>query len=191
MGFLDSLLGRSRTPPPAKKDRLFAMATAYVTLESEHGMRSSGKAGLVFQAEATSDFARIVAEAEELLRATGEETGTTVDVSDDKYGYRWVVVADPDVEDLVVGLSAIKDGLDVGGYGARILAAVFKFEREGGRDAYFIYNVKRGLWYPFVPGEGEQVRDNEAELRLKAQLGGELPMEPELERWFPLWGVPL
>ncbi|HEX8207926.1 MAG TPA: hypothetical protein VF587_17815 [Solirubrobacteraceae bacterium] len=191
MGFLDSLLGRSRTPKPAKKDRLFAMSTAYVTLDTAHGMTNGGKAGLVFQAEATSDFARIVADAEEVLRATGEETGTQVEVSDDKFGYRWVVVSDPDVEDLVVGLSAIKDSLDVGGYGARILAAVFKFTREGGRDAYFIYNVKRGLWYPFVPGEGEQVRDNEAELRLKAQLGGELPMEPELERWFPLWGVPL
>jgi hypothetical protein len=191
VGFLDSILGRSRTPKPAKKDRLFAMSTAYVTLETSHGMESGGKAGLVFQAEATSDFARIVAEAEEVLRATGEETGTNVEVSDDKFGYRWVVVSDPDVEDLVVGLSAIKDSLDVGGYGARILAAVFKFKQTGGRDAYFIYNVKRGLWYPFVPGAGEQVRDNEAEMRLKAQLGGELPMEPELERWFPLWGVPL
>jgi hypothetical protein len=191
VGFLDSLLGRSRTPKPAKKDRLFAMSTAYVTLETQHGMKSGGKAGLVFQAEATSDFSRIVAEAEELLRAMGGETGTTVDLSDDKFGYRWVVLSDPDVEDLVVGLSTVKDGLDVGGYGARILAAVFRFRREDGRDAYFIYNVKRGLWYPFVPGDGEQVRDNEAELRLKAQLGGELPMEPELERWFPLWGAPL
>jgi hypothetical protein len=191
VGFLDSLLGRSRTPKPAKKDRLFAMSTAYVTLESQHGMKSGGKAGIVFQAEATSDFSRIVADAHELLEATGEETGTGIETSDDKYGYRWVVLTDPDVEDLVVGISSIKDSLDVGGYGARILAAVFRFTREGGRDAYFIYNVKRGLWYPFVPGAGEQVRDNEAELRLKAQLGGELPMEPELERWFPLWGVPL
>ena len=68
---------------------------------------------------------------------------------------------------------------------------MFRFTRDNGRDVYFIYNIKRGFWYPFVPAEGEQVRDNEAELRLKAQLGGELPMEPELERWFPLWGVPL
>jgi hypothetical protein len=191
VGFLDSLLGRSRTPKPAKQDRLFAMSTAYVTLETAHGMKSGGKAGIVFQAEATADFARIVADAEEILRATGEETGTTVETSDDKYGYRWVVLTDPDVEDLVVGINAIKDALDVGGYGARILAVVFRFMREGGRDAYFIYNVKRGLWYPFVPADGEQMRDNEAELRLKAQLAGELPMEPELERWFPLWGVPL
>jgi hypothetical protein len=191
VGFLDSLLGRSRTPKPATTDRLFAMSTAHVTLSTSHGMRNGGKAGIVFQAEATADFARILADAEELLRATGEETQTQVDIADDKYGYRWVVLTDDDVEDLVVGISAIKDSLDVGGYGARILAAVFRFTREGAGDAYFIYNVKRGLWYPFVPGEGEQVRDNEAELRLKAQLGGELPMEPELERWFPLWGVPL
>ena len=191
MRFHESHLGRSRTPSPAKKDRLFAMSTAHVTLETSHGMTSGGKAGIVFQAESTADFSRILADAEELLRATGEETGTTVELQDDKFGYRWVVLSDPDVEDLVVGISSIKDSLDVGGYGARILAAVFRFTREGGRDAYFIYNVKRGLWYPFVPAEGQQVRDNEAEMRLKAQLAGELPMEPELERWFPLWGAPI
>jgi len=191
VGFLDSLLGRSRTPKPAKQDRLWAMSTAHVTLDTSLQMQSSGKAGIVFQAEATADFARIVADAQELLHATGEETGTQIETQDDKFGYRWVVLTDPDVEDLVVGISSIKDSLDVGGYGARILAAVFRFTRSSGSDVFFIYNVKRGFWYPFVPGEGEQVRDNEAELRLKAQLGGELPMEPELERWFPLWGVPL
>ena len=191
MGFLDTLLGRSRTPKPAKKDRLFAMSTAYVTLETALGMKPSGKAAIVFQAEATSDFARILADAEEVLHATGDETGTRIEASDDEFGYRWMVLEDPDVEDLVVGISAIKDALDVGGYGPRILAAVFKFAHDDSRPVYFIYNVKRGLWYPFVPGKGKQERDNEAELRLKSQLGGELPMEPELERWFPLWGVPL
>ena len=27
--------------------------------------------------------------------------------------------------------------------------------------------------------------------QVKAMIGNEMPMEPELERWFPLWGVPL
>ena len=36
-----------------------------------------------------------------------------------------------------------------------------------------------------------QQRDNERELRLKAQIGAELPVEAELERWFPLWGIPI
>jgi hypothetical protein len=26
---------------------------------------------------------------------------------------------------------------------------------------------------------------------LKAQVGSELPVEPELARWFPLWGIPI
>jgi hypothetical protein len=190
VGFLDAFLGRSRTPKPAKKDRLFAISTAHVTLSTSHGIESAGRAGLVFQEEATSDFTSIVTDAEEVLRATGEETGTSVESKADEYGYRWVILSDPDVEDLVVGINAVKDSLDTGGYGARILAAVFKFERQG-RPVFFIYNVKRGLWYPFVPAGGTQERDNESELRLQAQLSGELPFEPELERWFPLWGVPL
>jgi hypothetical protein len=86
----------------------------------------------------------------------------------------------------------VKDALDTSGYGDRVLAAVFAFrEGAGGRPVYFIYNVKRGTWYPFVPAPGKQQRDNERELQLRAQLAGELPIEPELERWFPLWGVPL
>jgi hypothetical protein len=47
-----------------------------------------------------------------------------------------------------------------------------------------------GEIYPFVPSAGEQQRDNEHELRLKAQIGQDLPVEPELDRWFPLWASP-
>ncbi len=61
MGFLDSLLGRSRTARPAKQDRLFAMTTANVALSTEHGIETTGRAGIVFQPQATSDFTRIAA----------------------------------------------------------------------------------------------------------------------------------
>jgi hypothetical protein len=191
MGFLDSLLGRSRAAKPAKQDRLFALTTAYVTLETEHDIRNAGKAGIVFQPDPTSDFSRIVADTGELLRATGEETGTAITTTEDSFGYSWVVLNDPDVEDLVVGVNAVKDALDTSGYGDRVLAAVFAFSERGERPVFFIYNVKRGSWYPFVPAPGDKQRNTERELQLKAMLGGELPMEPELERWFPLWGVPL
>ncbi|HWT92773.1 MAG TPA: hypothetical protein VN238_07235 [Solirubrobacteraceae bacterium] len=191
MGFLDSLLGRSRTAKPSKTDRLFAISTAYVTLQTSYGIVNAGKAGIVFQPLATSDFNAIVKDTEEVLRATGEETGTLVETTEDDFGYRWAVLQDDDVEDLVVGINAVKDALDTSGYGDRVLAAVFSFRDEAGKRIHLIYNVKRGSWYPFVPAPGRQARDNERELQLKAQLGGELPFEPELERWFPLWGVPL
>ena len=79
----------------------------------------------------------------------------------------------------------------LGCYGNRVLASVFAFTQSDGRPVYFIYNYKRGTWYPFVPAGGEQQRDTERELQVKAQVGTELPIEPELERWFPLWGIPI
>jgi hypothetical protein len=191
MGFLDALLGRRKVAGPAKRDRLFAISTAYVTLETSHDVRPRGVAAIVFQPLATADFGSIVAEMEEVVRSTGAETGTTVEVNDDTFGYRWMVLRDPDVEDLVVGINAVYEALEMGGYGDRVLAAVFSFEDSSGQPVYFIYNVKRGAWYPFVPSRGQQERNVERELQLKAQIGNELPIEPELERWFPLWGVPI
>ena len=191
MGFLDALLGRRKAAAPAARDRLFAMSTAYVTLETSHEVRTRGVAAIVFQPLATADFNEIVREMEQVVRSTGDETGTTVETSDDTFGYRWMIVRDTDVEDLVVAINAVYEALQLGGYGDRVLAAVFAFEDGQGRPVYFIYNVKRGTWYPFAPAEGDQQRSVERELQLKAQIDGELPIEPELERWFPLWGVPI
>ncbi len=179
MGFLDALLGRRKVKGPAH-DRLFAITTAYVDLESQQGIKTRGKAAIVFQPLATSDFQSIVTDMEEVLKGTGDEIGSSVETSDDEFGYRWMIVQDPDLEDLAVG-----------GYNERVLCAVFAFEDQAKQPIYFIYNYKRGAWYPFVPAGGSQQRDNERELRLKAQIGADLPVEPELERWFPLWGIPV
>jgi hypothetical protein len=190
MGFLDALLGKRKLKGPAP-DRLFALSTAYVSLEAAHGITTRGKAAIVFQPLATGDFQQIVTEMEEVVRGTGEETGTTLTTSDDTYGYRWMILHDDDIEDLAVGVNAVSDALQLGGYGNRVLCAVFAFEDGEDRPVYFIYNYKRGTWYPFVPAGGAQQRSTERELQIKAQIGGELPIETELERWFPLWGIPI
>jgi hypothetical protein len=190
MGFLDVLRGKRTIKQPAP-DRLFAMSTAYVKLETELNMRSAGKAAIVFQPLETADFDGIVKDMEEVLHGTGDETGTTIDKTDDEFGYRWMILADEDFDDLVVGVNAVSGALQAGGYGDRILCAVFGFRDDRDRPLYWIYNYKRGAFYPFVPARGDQQRDNERELRLKAQIGADLPVEPELERWFPLWGIPI
>jgi hypothetical protein len=190
MGLLDVLRGRRKLKQPAP-DRLFAMSTAYVKMETELALTSSGKAAIVFQPLATADFEGIVRDMEEVVRGTGSDAGTTVDRSDDEFGYRWMILADPDFDDLVVGVNAVSEALQAGGYGDRILCAVFGFRDEQNRPLHWIYNYKRGAFYPFVPSGGGQQRDNERELRLKAQIGADLPVEAELERWFPLWGIPI
>jgi hypothetical protein len=55
--------------------------------------------------------------------------------------------------------------------------------------AYLVYLYKRGTFYPFIPTAPER-RDTERELRLRGMLEGELPVENDLSRWFPIWGVP-
>ena len=190
MGFLDALLGGRRKLKTPAPDRLFAMTTAQVTMETSLGLKHRTAAGIVFQPLATADFKSIVAETEELLRGSAKDTGTEISTADDEYGYRWIVLRDEEFEDLVVSVNVVSSELEGGGYGDRILCAVFVFE-ESGRPIYFIYNYKRGYFYPFAPSGGEQQRDTERELRIKAQIGPEVPVEPELERWFPLWGIPI
>ena len=190
MGLFDALLGRRKVKGPAP-DRLFALSTAYVDLEAQQSITTRGTAAIVFQPLATGDFSQIVADMQEVLVGTGTEMGSTVETHDDEFGYRWMVIKDPDIEDLVVGVNAVSDALAVGGYGNRVLCAVFAFQDAQKRPVYFIYNYKRGSWYPFVPAGGDQQRNTERELQIKAATGPGLPFEPELERWFPLWGIPI
>ncbi len=211
MGLLDALTGRHKVKGPAP-DHLFAIATAYVTLQAEHQIEPAGAAAIVFQALATGDFESTIREMVDVVKATGGESSTTVTTQDDSYGYRWMVLHNPpgapSVEDLAVGINAVSSSIETAGYGERLLCAVFAFRDAQRRPIYFIYNYKRGHWYPFVPagatvstsstGGGAAVaaaqggeRSTERELQLKAQLGSELPIEPEIERWFPLWGIPI
>jgi hypothetical protein len=191
VGFLDALLGgRGKRVKGAAPDRLFAMTTAQVTLDTGLGMKHKGATAIVFQPLETADFDGIFKETEELLRAEGQDTGTALETSADEYGYRWLIFRDKDFEDLVVALNTISTQLQESGYGDRLLAAIFPFERDG-RKVYFIYNFKRGGYYPFIPAPGDQARDSEGELRLKAQVGAELPWEEDITRWFPLWEIPV
>jgi hypothetical protein len=57
-------------------------------------------------------------------------------------------------------------------------------------SAYLVYLFKRGTFYPFVP-EGHEKRNIEEELKLKSLVGGDLVIETDLDRWFPLWDLPV
>ncbi|MDE3069493.1 MAG: hypothetical protein KGJ43_02065 [Acidobacteriota bacterium] len=217
MGLREILLGRSQVKGPAP-EKLFAIATAQVALEAQYGILPSGAAAIVFQPLATSEFEATMREMEEVVTATGSESATRVSSQNDQYGYRWMVVRNgagqANVEDLAVAINAVSGSIEAGGHGERLLCAVFAFTdtraatapapasagagaeppasgAPAGSPIYFIYNYKRGFWYPFVPSAGSEQRSTERELQLKAQLAGELPIEPEADRWFPLWGIPI
>jgi hypothetical protein len=190
MGLLDVLTGKRKLAKPAP-DRLFALTTAYVTMETELEVTSRGAAAIVFQSLGTADFTQIVRDMEEVVRATAADSETKVETFEDSYGFSWLMLRGSSFDDLVVGINAVSTAIEGGGYGERLLCAVFAFQDAKRRPLYWIYNFKRGAFYPFVPAGGDQSRDNERELVLKAQLSSELPVEQELSRWFALWGIPI
>ena len=191
MGVLDALFGTKGKLKGAAPDRLFAMTTANITMETGLGLKSRQRAGVVFQPIGTADFKSIVEETEQLLAGTAEETGTKVKTHDDEYDYRWLILEDQDFDDLVVAMNTVSVELQGAGYGDRLLASVFAYSDDAGKAVYFIYNFKRGSYYPFVPAPGDKARNTEEELRIKAQLARELPWEEDMARWFPLWDIPL
>ena len=183
------LFGRKRLKE-ARRDDLFALATARVTLEVELGLRPAGKAGVCFKPLSAGDFVRAENEMTALLEAVAASSGSRVRRSSDEYGFEWVVVEDSDFEDLVTAVHAVGQELAARGFGSQLLAALFRFD-GGGNPAYFVYGYKRGAFWPFVPTGSEQERDNAKELELKAKLEQELPIEQDLSRWFGLFGAPV
>lgn len=188
MSWLDALLGRQK-PVKSQLDKIFAITTAHVSLQTRFGLTTSGKAGVCIRPVTSSYFEEAESEIRDLLRIGGQEAGTTAEHRRDSYGYQWLVLADEDFEDLVSTMHMVSTTLEEHGFGEQMLAAVFEFMGEGGQLVYWLYNYKRGRFYPFVPQPGRQ-RDNAYELRVRAVMERELPIESDLERWYPLWDLP-
>lgn len=113
----------------------------------------------------------------------------------DAYGYRWLLLDDSDVEDLVNRVHLVNSMLAENGWGPQLLCSVFGVVPGAGADStahpfYLVYLFKRGTFYPFAPVDKER-RDNELELRVRSLLGSDLPVETDVSRWFPLWDLPV
>jgi hypothetical protein len=189
VGLGDVLFGRKKLKAPAE-ERIFALTTAAVTLETELGLKPAGGGGVCFKSLSTSVFDRTEDDLQQLLEATARDSGSKIERSEDEFGFTWIVIRDRDLEDLVTSVHAVSSGLQEQGFGEQLLAAVFRFE-GGPHPVYWIYGYKRGTFWPFVPtGAGEE-RDNAIELELKAKLEQELPIEPDLSRWLATYGAPV
>jgi hypothetical protein len=193
MGVLDTLrqiLGvqaEADATRDADPDDLFEMSTAYVTMEANLDYVPVGEAALCFAGVDSTDFAAAVDEVEAILDVGEEETGTIAELHEDDYGYRWIVLADDDFEDLVTTIHFGVRTLVDHGFGSRLLAAVFAFEQpHADHTVYWVYSFRRGSFYPFVPTGGQE-RDQRTEFKLQGVLDGELTVEDDEAYWYPLW----
>jgi hypothetical protein len=177
----------------ADPEDLFGMSTAYITMGADLGYDGAGAAALCFSGVDSTDFRDAVEEVHAILERGRVETGTEAYLHEDSKGYEWVVLEDDDVEDLVTSIHFAADTLIERGYGSRLLAALFAFERAEDTlgDAtegyvYWVYSFRRGAYYPFAPLSGNE-RDKAAEFKLQSVLDGELDVEDDKEYWYPLW----
>jgi hypothetical protein len=188
VGFLDALLGRTKMPPP-NLDNLFALPSAAVTLQVATDFKPTGTGSVSFRAAEGRAFGDIEKDVRDLLNM-GENTAP-VEVSEDKYGFTWLVChhSPDDIGGLVTDLHAVNSSLADGGFGPQLLCTILGFKDSGGRPLGLVYLYKRGTFYPFAPQSGER-RDNALELQMRGTLADDLKIEPDLGRWFAVWGAP-
>jgi len=196
VGLLDSILGRSKPAKP-DLDQLFGLPSAAITLEASLGFTSTGTGSVAFRAPEGRAFADVQADVQALLDAGG---GPRVDVSVDSFGYTWLVLRKdpPDLPSLVTDLHAVNSTLQDSGFGPTLLCSLVSFT-DGSRTFGLVYLFKRGTFYPFAPAVGDgrtidgdtpQRRDNLLEIQLRDLLKDDLRIEPEVTRWFAVWGAP-
>ncbi|GGJ91640.1 hypothetical protein GCM10011583_23810 [Streptomyces camponoticapitis] len=192
MGLLDTILGRSKPVRP-DLDQLFALPSAALTLQAGAGYTPTGLGSVCFVGVEGGGFARIRQDVRELLDADTGEGGHPVEFSQDSYGYTWLLSrqAPDDAAGLVNDLHAVNTLLQDGGFGPQLLCSLISFRDAEQRPLALVYLYKRGSFYPFAPLPGAaEKRDNPRELQVSGILGDDLRIEPDLARWFPVWGAP-
>ena len=91
MGFLDSLFGRAK-PVPVGPERLFAMSTAQITLETAQNLTSAGSAAMCFKGVASGPFAQIQSELDAMLKVAAKNDSTLhYRTFKDDFGYSWLI----------------------------------------------------------------------------------------------------
>jgi hypothetical protein len=191
VGFLDTLLGRSKPVQP-KLDDLFALPSAAITLEAGMGFRPTGSGSVCFRAVEGRSFSDVQKDVQDLLNvSSGKEGGLPVEVTKDSYGFTWLVCSrmSSELDALVTDLHAVNSALVDNGFGPQLLCTLVAFRDDSERRLALIYLYKRGTFYPFAPLSGER-RDNGLELQAKGTIGSDLKFEADLARWFPVWGAP-
>jgi hypothetical protein len=190
VGFLDTLLGRTKPVQP-KLDALFALPSAAVTLDAALGFTPTGTGSVCFRAAEGRAFADVEQEVRELLDMGTAKGGLPVELSTDSYGFTWLVSnhMSDELEALVTDLHAVNSSLADAGFGPQLLCTLVDFRDSAQRRLALVYLYKRGTFYPFAPLSGER-RDNGLEIQVKGAIGSDLKFEPDLSRWFPVWGAP-
>jgi hypothetical protein len=180
-------MGRTK-PIKANLDALFALPTASITLQTAAGFNPTGTGSVCYRGAEGAAFAQTQTDIVALLDA---DEGPDVEKSTDEFGFTWLLSRqDPsDMSALVTDLHAVNTTLETQGFGPGLLCSLVGFSDASGRNLGLVYLYKQGTFYPFAPQDGQR-RDNLLEMQIRDLVKNDLPVEPELNRWMPVWGAP-
>ena len=148
-----------------------------------------GAGAIAFKPQSSGEFRSAFDDVDKLVEAVAQSSGTQIERKTDEYGYDWIVVRDPDLEDLVGAAHTLASELTAQGFGSQLLAATFKF--DGGATPSTGSTASSAARSGPSSPLGDKSRDNALELELKAKLEHELPIEPDLTRWLALFDAPI
>ena len=190
MGLWQTITGRSKTVGP-NLDALFSLPSAAITLQTSMGFTPTGIGSVCYRAAEGAAFAQTQKDVVELL---DNDDDPDVEQSTDDFGFTWLVARQPpdDLAALVTDLHTVNTSLEAQGFGPSLLCSLVGFTDLAGRRLGLVYLYKQGTFYPFAPqpDQGPQRRDNLLEIQVRDQIGNDLPVEKQLNRWMPLWGAP-
>ncbi len=111
MGLTDILFGRKKLKEPAG-DRLFAISTAAVTLDIDCGLKPAGVGAVIFKPLSAGEFTQASATSTSCCRRSRRRVGSTLDRKTDSFGFEWVIIHDPDLEDQVTAVHTVASELE-------------------------------------------------------------------------------
>jgi hypothetical protein len=174
MGLLGAIFGR---PKPLPVENLAALGAAGPGLESR-GYAFTEKTGICLKKEGPTklDLTGLMASAGLPVR---------YEVATDEYCCNWIILQD-NLQATTDAVIAVCRRINEAKWGGDILCVAFEFTHDG-RKSYWIYS-RRGIFYPFVPQDHEH--DVMRELRMQHAGTDIIPVEGQLARWYPIWGMP-
>ena len=116
MGFLETLFGRTPVPK-AREDQIFAITTAWLTLQTAAGLEPCHRAGIVFRDLPAGRFDQLTADVKQLIGLESGDTGMQLQEHRDQFGFDWLILSGADVPDLTTALHGIAQSLMEQGLG--------------------------------------------------------------------------
>ena len=170
---------------------LFTLSSGHISLETKLNLKSTGKAAISLKSVSGRFFAETMSEVQNFLDVSKTDSDLSYQVTNDSYGYLWIILQSAEIEDIISAISAVGQTINDRGFSKQLFAAVFQFSNNNKtHDRYLVYNYNLNKFYPFVPVNKNE-RDNEIEREIMVTIVAEMPCEKDASLWYPIWGLPL